>query len=135
VIVCCPSCQARYRVPEAVETDHGRCSRCHDPVPLVEPRRTYLVRTPGASEGRSGRVVGRLTIGMDDPTLAGRVGRSGLDAPGGAALTFRVFASDLRAGAPAAGVEPPGPRPAAREDPAPPFGIPSYEEAEFGLGV
>ena len=121
MIIDCPSCGTAYRhtAEPAVKPSNARCSRCDEVFPFRGRRRQYRIlscthretgRMPavpvigGPSPDPRGASAGRMTIGMDDPTLAAQLEQTALDrAPGagGPVLTYRVDATPATADAPA----------------------------------
>ncbi len=74
MIVACPGCSTRYRHATAPPAGGAaaHCAKCDATFPLEPARRNYVVLPAGA--GLS------MPIGMDDPTLADRVGLPGAGA-------------------------------------------------------
>lgn len=90
MIISCPSCNTRYRAAgePTWSVGHARCSRCENVFPLDRPSKTYLL------VGQSIAGSPAMTIGMDDPTLAGQLQQTALDgrAADPAAMTYRIQA-------------------------------------------
>ena len=64
--ILCPSCHTRYRFPHGHSHDsdsRGQCSHCDEQFPLEQAPRTYVMLPPR-----------NMPIGMDDPSLAAKVG-------------------------------------------------------------
>lgn len=72
----------------------ARCSRCESRFFPVAARRSYIVRAAGSEAPAVGAPM-RMRFGMDDPTLAARLGRTGLDGGDGTptpVMTYTVLA-------------------------------------------
>ncbi len=131
-VVTCPSCRTRWRVARGAATGlRCRCSRCDVVFSAGEAKTPYRVRLAtdrfgadapagvvGGAAPADAAVAPRrrdLRVGMDDPSLAGRLGRTALH--GGAdrkAWTWTVVAGpevheDRSTAAPDAGVDDPAP--------------------------
>jgi len=90
VIVSCPACQTHYRHRrERPHAKLARCSRCNEVFPLETAKQSYKVMQPADAAGTR-----RMTIGMDDPSLAAKLRETAMDASSDQsppALTYRVM--------------------------------------------
>jgi len=116
VIVSCPSCGTRYRHRRApgVVASTARCSGCEHVFALTLSPRAYLLvprpsdggstapRIPGpvvAPGGYPAAMAARMSIGMDDPSIAPQLQQTALDGTGasGPALTYRIESGEVDA--------------------------------------
>jgi predicted Zn finger-like uncharacterized protein len=95
VIVRCPSCGTQYEHQTEQIGVMARCSRCEDCVPIQSAKPNYVLRSVSPVAGPDAGGVPGAGIGMDDPLLADRLRRTGLDVSADSAsdaLTYRIAA-------------------------------------------